>query len=148
MNYEEIVQNLGFCGLNCRKCFGYDKGDIKQTSGELQRLLGDFDRYAERFSGFLPVFENYPAFKELLGHFTQADCAGCRQGQCKFPNCGVAPCARQKGVDLCFQCDEFPCDKTNFDADLQRRWIQMNERMREIGVEAYFEETKDLPRYR
>jgi len=53
-----------------------------------------------------------------------------------------------KGVDFCFQCDEFPCEKTNFDPDLKRRWFQMNTRMKEIGVEAYFEETKDLPRYK
>ena len=32
--------------------------------------------------------------------------------------------------------------------DLHRRWLEMNNRMREIGVEAYYDETKDLPRYR
>jgi hypothetical protein len=148
MDYQDILQELGSCGLNCRKCFAYSKGDIKRTSGELQKRLGDFDRYAERFAGFLPVFKNYPAFKELLVHMAQADCDGCRQGQCKFPNCGVAPCAREKGVDFCFQCLDFPCDRSNFDADLKRRWIQMNNRMKEIGVKAYFEETKDIPRYR
>ena len=51
-------------------------------------------------------------------------------------------------MDFCFQCDEFPCHKANFDRHLERRWRQMNERMGEIGVEAYYEESKDLPRYR
>ena len=36
---------------------------------------------------------------------------------------------------------------TNFDSDLHDRWIKMNRRMKDIGVEAYFLETKDLPRY-
>ena len=57
-------------------------------------------------------------------------------------------CHAEKGVDFCFQCDEFPCEKTHFDADLKRRWVQMNNRMKEVGVEAYYEETKDAPRYR
>jgi len=31
---------------------------------------------------------------------------------------------------------------------LNRRWIEMNSRMKEIGVRAYYAETKDLCRYR
>jgi hypothetical protein len=148
MQYKEILTVLAPCGLNCRKCFAYSDGEIRIFSTKLQELLGSFDRYAERFSVFLPVFKNYPPFKELLAYFTQADCNGCRKGACKYPNCGVITCYREKGVDFCFQCDEFPCEKTNFDPDLKGRWIKMNNRMKEIGVESYFEETKDLPRYR
>lgn len=147
MEYNQILNILAPCGLNCHKCFAFSDGEIKHLSLRLQRLLGLFDRYAERFSNFLPVFKHYPAFKELLSCFTKADCQGCRNGTCKYPNCGVINCYIKKGVDFCFQCDEFPCEKTNFDPDLKKRWVQMNRRMKELGVEAYFEETKDLPRY-
>ena len=54
----------------------------------------------------------------------------------------------KKGVDFCFQCDEFPCEKTNLDSGLKYRWIQMNNQMKEIGIESYFQETADLPRYK
>ena len=148
MEYKDILDILAPCGLNCRKCFAYSEGEIKVLSTELQELLGSFDRYAERFSVFIPAFKDYPFFKELLAYFTQADCNGCRKGVCKYPNCGVITCYQQRDVDFCFQCDEFPCERTNFDPDLKRRWIQMNNRMKEIGVESYFQETKDLPRYR
>ena len=148
MKYEDILQELAPCGLNCRKCMANRDGDIRKTSEELRRLLGSFDNYAERFSAFLPVFKNYPAFKELLVYFTQADCRGCREGDCKFPNCRVLACSREKGVDFCCQCDEFPCEKPSFDPDLRRRWMQMGNRMREVGVEAYYEQTKDTPRYK
>jgi hypothetical protein len=147
MKYEDILRVLAPCGLNCRKCMAHKDGDIRKICEELQRLLGSFDNYAERFSAFLPVFKNYPAFKALLTHFAQADCRGCREGDCKFPGCGVLACCREKGIDFCGRCDEFPCEETSFDPDLRRRWIQMNTRIREVGVEAYFEETKDLPRY-
>ena len=147
MEYNNILQILAPCGLNCRKCQMYAEGDIKQHATELKRLLGSFDSYAERFSQFLPVYGNYPPFKELLVHFSRANCKGCRQGDCKYPNCGVAKCSKSKGVDFCFQCQEFPCNKSNFDPNLHERWIRMNRRMRELGVEAYYEETKDRPRY-
>ena len=148
IEYRDILKNLAPCGLNCKKCLAFSDGEIKDHSKKLKDLLGDFDRYAERFSSFLPVFKNYHQFKELLSFFTQADCTSCRNGKSKYPNCGVTKCYREKGVDFCFQCDEFPCEKTNFDPDLLRRWIQMNNRMKEIGVEAYFQEAKDLPRYK
>jgi hypothetical protein len=148
MKYEDILRELAPCGLDCRKCFAHKDGSIGRTSEELERLLGSFDNYAERFSASLPVFTNYPAFKELLTYFTQADCRGCREGDCRFPKCEVLACCQAKGIDFCAQCDEFPCEKTSFDADLKRRWIQMNSRMKEVGVEAYFAETRDSPRYK
>lgn len=146
--YKDILKVLAPCGLNCTKCFAFAEGEIKALSEGLEERLGSFDRYAERFTKFIPVFANYPPFKELLAHLASGDCFGCRKQTCKFPNCGVAVCYRTKKVDFCFQCDEFPCDKTNFDPDLKRRWVEMNERMRAVGVEAFFEETKNLPRYR
>jgi hypothetical protein len=147
MTYKEIVGMLAPCGLNCVKCMAFVSGDIKKNATELKRLLGAFDTYAQRFSRFNPVFENYPAFKNLLEHFAQASCKGCRSGDCWYPNCGVAPCCKQKGIDFCFQCDEFPCEKSNFDLNLKERWIRMNNLMKQKGVEAYFQGSKDLPRY-
>lgn len=147
MEYKDIIDILAPCGLDCRRCFAYSEGEIKALSTKLQALLGSFDRHAERFSVFLPAFKDYPSFKELLAYFTRVDCDGCRKGVCKYPNCGVITCYQQRGVDFCFQCDEFPCERTGFDPDLKRRWIQMNNRMKEIGVEAHFQETRDLPRY-
>ncbi|MGE5809087.1 MAG: DUF3795 domain-containing protein [Nitrospirota bacterium] len=147
MKHDDIVKILAPCGLDCMKCQMSADGDIRRHSQELKRLLGSFDGYAERFSKFLAVYGNYPQFKDLLDHFSRANCKGCRQGDCKYPNCGVAKCSKSKGVDFCFQCQEFPCNKSNFDPNLHERWIRMNRRMRELGVEAYYEETKDRPRY-
>lgn len=147
MEYIGILDFLAPCGLSCRKCFAYIKGDIAFHSKKLQELLGNFDVYAERFSAFKPEFKNYPSFNKMLSYFAAPDCTGCRQGACKYPNCGVADCYKEKGVDFCFQCDDFPCNKTNFDPHLEKRWLQMNKRMKDIGVEAYYEETKDMCRY-
>jgi len=99
MEYDEILKILAPCGLNCSKCMACADGDIKKHSEELKRLLGSFDSYAERFSNFIPVFKNYPSFKELLDYFAQAECKGCRQGDGKYPDCGVAQCYKDKNVD-------------------------------------------------
>jgi hypothetical protein len=148
MNYEEILHKLAPCGLDCSKCMAFREGEIKKHATELKRLLGAFDSYAARFSKFMPVFSCYPSFKKLLDHFVQSDCGGCRKGEGKYPNCAVAACYREKGVDFCFQCGDFPCAKVSFDPNLKERWLDMNGKMRETGVERYYEDTKDLPRYR
>jgi hypothetical protein len=150
MKHKEILMILGPCGSNCRKCVFNINGDIRHHAEELEKLLGVFNLYAERFSELIsPVFKKYIEFKELLNYLVQVDCLGCREQKCGiYPNCGVYECHREKKVDFCFQCDEFPCEKSNFDPDFKRRWILMNERMREIGAEAYCEESMKYPRYR
>ena len=148
MNYDGIKQVIAPCGLNCGKCMAYAGGEIRATSIRLKELLGSFDRYAERFSSFMPVFENYPQFKELLDYLTAGDCEGCRRGKCRYPGCVVPACIREKEVDFCFQCGEFPCTRVTFDPDLRRRWMEMNTRMKEVGLESFYQETRDLPRYR
>ena len=149
MDYKEILNKVAPCGLYCSKCLFFNGGEIKYHGARLLELLGSFDRYAERFTELVdPVFKNYPSFKELLTYIVQEGCRGCRADQCKYARCGVISCHREKKVDFCFQCDEFPCEKTNFDPDLKRRWIEMNNRMKEAGVATYYEENKDLPRYK
>ena len=150
MEYNEILRILGPCGLNCKKCVLNKDGDIKHHAEELKKLLGSFDLYAERFGELIsPTFKEYSKFKELLEYLTQVDCKGCRkQTCCIYPDCGVYRCHKEKNIDFCFQCSEFPCEKTNFDPDLKRRWILINKRIKEIGIDAYCKESMKYPRYR
>lgn len=150
MDYNTIKERLAPCGLHCGKCFAYKEGDIAINSQELRTNLGEFDVYAERFVELLdkPVFTKYPDFKEMLDYFAKAECKGCRKEVCKlFKNCKVRLCSEEKQVDFCFQCDEFPCNQTGFDEHLYKRSVNINKRMQEIGVEKYYTEIKDTPRY-
>jgi hypothetical protein len=150
MDYEQIKNRLAPCGLDCGKCYAFSEGDIKNFSRSLKESLGDFDIYAERFSDLTggDIFKRYPDFKELLAYFSEGDCRGCRNENCKiFKDCNVRGCFETKGVDFCFQCPDFPCDNTGFDQHLQKRFVKINERMKQVGVENYFVEIKDKPRY-
>jgi len=150
MTYEFIKERLAPCGLHCGKCFAFTQGDVGKYSKALQTELGEFDVYAERFDQLLDkhVLEKYPAFKDMLNEFTQAQCQGCRKEMCKlFKDCKVRGCAEEKKVDFCFECTDFPCSNTGFDKHLEQRSVNINLRIREIGVEKYYQEIKDTPRY-
>lgn len=150
MDYGNIKNVIAPCGLDCGKCYAYIDGNIKKLSSQLKTALGNFDIYAERFSELIDgdIFKKYPDFKELLTYFASADCKGCRKENCRiFPDCKVRDCSEKKGVDFCFQCSEFPCKDTGFDEHLQKRSIEINKRIKEIGVDKYYDEIKDKSRY-
>lgn len=150
MIYPEILDLLGSCGLNCSRCFAYTDGEIKKLCAGLKENLGNFDIYAARFEDLLdePVFKKYPDFKVMLNFFANVQCKGCRNDECKlFTACNVKQCSKDHSIDFCFECNEFPCKKHGFDEHLEKRWISINNRMKEIGVDAYYLEIKDIPRY-
>ena len=126
---EIIKKHIAPCELHCGGCFAFNGGNIQKHSTELIKSLGNFDVYAQRFVTMLdePVFENYQS--------------------ALFKSCHVRDCFREKGVDFCFQCTSFPCEQTGFDEHLQKRFISINEKIRKIGIENYYEEIKDVPRY-
>lgn len=150
MNYEQIKAALAPCGLSCEKCFAYSSGDIRRLSLELKERLGNFQAYAKRYETLLekPILRKFPEFKEMLDYFASENCSGCRNEQCKmFKGCGVRPCHQEKIVDFCFQCEDFPCNNTNFDENLYKAWIRINEIIRDEGIEKYYERTLKRPRY-
>lgn len=148
-SHEEYIKSrLAPCGLSCGKCLAYAGGPIQGLSAHLAEELGDnFGVYAERFEGMNPVFKNYTAFRELLDFFTEGSCSGCREKGCLFKDCKVTGCVKEKGIDYCFQCDEFPCDRHGMPDGLAERWQANNEKMRDIGIDAWFCGCKDNPRY-
>lgn len=150
MTYEETKVALAPCGLSCEQCFAHVDGEIRRYSLKLKEKLGNFEGYAKRFETMLgePIFKKYPDFKEMLDYFASENCRGCRNEQCKlFKECGIRPCHQDKQVDYCYQCDEFPCSKTNFDENLQKVWVIVNEKIKKSGVEQYCEKTKTRHRY-
>ena len=138
--YEEILKNLAPCGLDCSRCYAYEKGKIKKLSKELLSHLEGFDELAADLKKFVPSFQNYALFREILLHFSKSDCKGCRNSS--FHGCAVKACANEKKIDFCFQCNEYPCNKNGFNERLYKKWRSINDKMKEMGVEAYYEEQK------
>jgi hypothetical protein len=150
MTDEKIKEAIAPCGLCCETCFAHVDGEIRKLALKLKDKLGNFAVYAERFETLLenPLFGKYPGFAEMLDFFASENCKGCRNEQCKlFENCGIRPCHQEKGLEFCFQCGEFPCDKTNFDPGLYKRWVIINEKIRSIGIEQYTEGARVRSRY-
>jgi hypothetical protein len=147
MEYKEAVRRLAPCGLDCSRCADYAGGEIQKLSIRLVELLNGYLRLARVKEDIKPVFTGYLQFEEVLKSFTQAACSGCRGNNVLCPiECVAGVCSREKGVDFCFQCGEFPCSK-KIDPQTKERWLSFNLRMKEIGVEEFYQEQSKLPRY-
>jgi len=147
MDYEELLKRLAPCGLDCMRCADYQNGEIKQLAMRLKELLSNYGRVAKVKSRLDSVFEHYAHFETVLTLFSQAPCGGCRSSRpvCPVP-CAAGDCHKEKGVDFCFQCEEYPCENPTFPV-LKDRWRQKNDRMREIGVIEFYDEQSKSPRY-
>jgi len=63
-------------------------------------------------------------------------------------SCSIIPCCERKGIEYCFDCDEFPCKRYD-GADLydsfvthKNQFIDM-EKAKQIGIEAYVAELNE-----
>ncbi len=87
--------NIGYCGYRCDMCPG--RSEDKPTRRKM------VDGWIKLFGHTSYTDENIPVAKP---------CAGCKgKGEVADLQCQARPCAREKGLVLCADCDQFPCQK-------------------------------------
>jgi hypothetical protein len=149
MCYEEVLNHIAPCGLDCGRCADLDGGEIGTLSKRLLELLGNYPRVAAMKAEARPEFAGYGQFEAVLASFAKGACGGCRSDKAACPiDCLARTCVKENGVDFCFQCAEYPCERQfAWSLPMRNRWLASNGRMREIGVEAFYEEQLGTPRY-
>ncbi|WP_323735925.1 DUF3795 domain-containing protein [Methanosphaera sp. ISO3-F5] len=85
--------------------------------------------------------------------FIRKECTGCIEGSMCYKLCTFAPCSiEHEGVEYCFECKEYPCDKYE---DVEKhdslishinQKIDMEKAMT-MGIEKYNQEAKKLKYY-
>jgi len=82
---------IGYCGYNCHLCAARSEDPAVR-----QKMVDGWRKYFGH--------ENYTA--------ENVHCDGClSDGRIADKQCEARPCAKEKGVESCAHCDEFPCDK-------------------------------------
>ena len=146
-NQIDILDNVAPCGLICYTCNGCDHGVVKELTTGLLHYLDGYDDFVQK---------SWPEDSKLISncigvlrHWADLDCPGCRHedNQCQNQNCVVRSCTREKGYKFCAECTGFPCDKIQEEREFTDFWKAANAKIRDIGVEAYFEEQKSKSQY-
>jgi Protein of unknown function (DUF3795) len=145
--YDEIAQRLAPCGIDCGRCIAYERGEAAALSRELKAVLEGFGEMAQKVADRKPALAGYAQFQAVLDLLASAACPACRVAAAGLPFCAARVCHREKAVDFCFQCNEYPCDRNDYPDNLASRWRTINDRMREVGVDVYYRESLGKPRY-
>ena len=95
---------IAYCGLYCGHC--YSRTHIVPTAKKLIEQM-----QAQGFESFGPYMPDYIEFRRFMDMLIDADgCPGCRQDG-GSPGCNMRVCAREKQVEACPLCNEYPCEK-------------------------------------
>jgi len=116
--YEQNENLVTYCGLYCGDCFGY-KGKIADLARDLRKELrqAKFDRQAELMSNdpFFATLKHYGQCYEVLGALVKFRCKRACRGGGGPPFCKMRKCCQKKGIEGCWQCEEFEtCEKLDF----------------------------------
>ena len=122
-----------YCGLYCENCVVMAKitPAAKALYDEMQKAgFGDVITHIPGGDGFWPFLKNMA--EEGL-------CVSCKDGG-GDPACVIRLCAKEKGIDMCALCKEYPCG--HFDASLQKYpslnlMKQDNALLQEQGMQAW-----------
>ncbi|MBD3425696.1 MAG: DUF3795 domain-containing protein [Candidatus Omnitrophica bacterium] len=114
----DLRQNTSPCGIDCFNC----------------ELFGD--NITREMQERIAQYKNQPA--ETIR------CLGCRESGCLIIHgeCRTKTCVEEKGVEFCFECDEFPCTYLQPCCDGAETFPQNYKlfnlcRMKKLGVEKW-----------
>ena len=115
---QEERDLIAYCGLYCGDCFSHE-GKVADLARDLRKELrrAKFDRTAESLSdiSFFKVLENYGQCYEVLGTMVKFRCKKACKGGGGPPFCNMRKCSLKKGIEGCWECDEFEtCEKLDF----------------------------------
>ncbi len=135
----ESKEFLCYCGLYCKMCSLIN--GLPQAAQSLHQIMSEdgWEHFGEQ------VYPEFPEFWKTLSTLKDLDKASpnCKAG-CGDPGCQIRQCAEAKGLEVCAFCEEFPCTLIQ---NFSRRYpflIRNNERIRELGLEAWIQEMDTL----
>jgi len=128
------------CGLYCKLCAHYARVPKQAAKFKVILLKEGYDYFGEY------IYPEYKNFRKVLDQMESTDLTKCRCfGGCGNPECKIRICAKEKGIEYCASCADFPC--ANFTEGFLKTYpclIANNRRIKEIGIEAWIKEQEKL----
>jgi len=95
----------------------------------------------EHWGKEIPGFTDFWKFLNKLCD-PDKSCPGCRQGGGP-PFCSIRKCARERELDLCVFCEEYPCRRIHAIAEGYPLLLAEARRIKKIGLDAWIREQEE-----
>lgn len=128
------LELVTYCGLYCGLCA--QRGRIPRQAEALRGSLAKegWEHWGNEIHGFAEFWKFLAGLCDPV-----KSCPGCRGGGGP-PFCAIRPCAREREVELCVFCEEYPCKRVLGIAKGYPTLIADGERIRKVGLEAWIRE--------
>jgi len=127
MNKEYIC----YCGLYCENC------SVMAKVTPASKVLYDEMRKAgfEEVIQFIPGGDGFWSFLKNMAE--DGICISCKGGSGN-PACAIRLCAKEKGIEVCALCADYPCEKFDtYSGAFLTILKNDNELLRDKGIEAW-----------
>ena len=138
MSNQNLLRHVAYCGLYCGLCA--HRSRIPQQAKQLQKSLHE-ERMDNWYQYVSEMKNTFPTFWQFLQRRIDLDCT-CRTGGGP-PDCKIRQCAKQKGIEICTQCKEYPCKLIQNLAEHYPTVIQDGKRLQKIGLEKWVKEQEE-----
>jgi hypothetical protein len=138
MSNQNLLRHVAYCGLHCGLCAHRNR--IPQQAKQLQKSL--HEEGMDNWYQYIPEMKNtFPTFWQFLQKLVDLDCT-CRTDGGP-PDCKIRQCAKQKSIEICTQCKEYPCKLIRNLAEHYPTLIQDGKRLQKIGLEKWVKEQEE-----
>ena len=120
-------QLVGYCGIYCGLC--EKRGRIPERAASLLEAM----RKAE----YGAPAQTWKSLEEMAQP-TPDMC--CRSGKCGAPFCAIRKCVKAKGLEVCPQCEQYPCERVRLFGTSEPLLLADGHRIRERGLDSWIEE--------
>ncbi|NWF87325.1 DUF3795 domain-containing protein [Candidatus Bathyarchaeota archaeon] len=138
MTNQNLLRHVAHCGLYCGLCA--QRSCIPQQASQLQKSLHEegFDDFYQ----YVPEMKDaFPSFWNFLQKLAEFNCT-CRTGGGP-PDCKIRQCTKQRNVEVCPQCKEYPCALVQSLAEHYQTLIQDGRRLQKVGLEKWVKEQEE-----
>jgi len=130
---------IGFCGAYCGECGMYRGRIYARIAKDFLEILKASD-YADWLPNVMKLDFSFEDLLKGLGYFSKKD-AGCYcQEPCKEGGgapCKIRPCAKERRIDICYECEDFPCEHLSWILEKYPDRLEDYERFRKLGLEEW-----------
>jgi hypothetical protein len=132
------LEFVAHCGLYCELCA--ERSRIPRRATALQSAM--VEEGWPFWGHAIPGFDAFWAFLESLA---EPGCPGCRAGG-GYPECRIRLCARERGMELCCSCPDFPCGRVEALGARYPMLLTDNRRLQTVGLEQWLAEQEERTR--
>ncbi|MBL7161658.1 MAG: DUF3795 domain-containing protein [Anaerolineales bacterium] len=132
------LEFVTYCGLYCGLCAARTRIPKRAAALQEAMTIGGWPDWGADIPGFAE-------FWRFLEGLATGGCPGCRAGGGP-PQCQIRNCARQRGLELCSRCPDFPCSRIEALGAIYPTLIADNRRLQTVGLEQWLSEQEERAR--